>query len=259
MSEEENITQNVKFEGDKPVLFKAMVQAQKNMGEVIKNASNPAFRSKYADLSSVVEAVTPPFNDAGFYVLQNSSYIAVDKILHVETYLLHESGGYIEAHHYIPVTKFDAQGIGSATTYGRRYALQSIAGVAPEDDDGNAASAKQEKPKVKQEPRKEIVYSPTAHKIQDEIKPLKTIAAVCDFFVQNNDKLKANTHYDSICDYTITHCRDLISGLDDLDLIQQDKNFNEENLSLDDAIPFGEDIINLYRERYKQVKQASNG
>lgn len=137
------------FNGDNAVLFKAYNAAQKNMGDVLKTATNPAFRSKYADLSAVVEAVIPAFLDAGFMVFQNPTYEKELQIVHIDLLLGHESGGFIQARLSIPVSKHDAQGVGSAVTYGRRYQLLAISGAAPEDDDGNGASEKP-KPQPKQ-------------------------------------------------------------------------------------------------------------
>jgi hypothetical protein len=122
-------------------IAKVLPKAQADMGEVFKTANNPAFKSKYADLAAVVEAVVPALNKHGITLLQPISFDG--DLVHVGTVLLHESGQWIRCVHSIPLSKRDAHGIGSATTYGRRQGLSAMAGVAPEDDDGNAASAKQ--------------------------------------------------------------------------------------------------------------------
>lgn len=122
-----------------PDFAKALVKAQSDMGAVIKNASNPAFKSRYADLATVVEAVLPPFNKAGIAVIQHADYDG--EAVSVETMLVHEGGANMTHTLHLRPTKTDPQGVGSAITYGRRYALLAVAGVAPEDDDGNAASA----------------------------------------------------------------------------------------------------------------------
>lgn len=117
---------------------KAFPKAQGAMGDVLKKATNPAFKSKYADLSAVVEAVIPPLNENGFSVLQPSGFD--EGRVKVMTLILHESGQWMRCTLSLNPTKLDPQGIGSAITYGRRYGLQAMSGVAPEDDDGNAAS-----------------------------------------------------------------------------------------------------------------------
>lgn len=122
-------------------LAKVLPQAQASMGDVFKNANNPAFRSKYADLAAVVEAVMPALNQHGIALLQPASGLVGD-VVKVTTMLLHESGQWVRCTTTVAVTKRDAHGVGSAITYGRRFGLQSMSGVAPTDDDGNAASAK---------------------------------------------------------------------------------------------------------------------
>ena len=116
----------------------ALLKAQKAIKAALKDSTNPHFKSKYADLSSVIDAVKEPLNASGIMYLQGvedaGSGVAV------ETMLLHESGEWLSSTIKIPATKHDAQGYGSATTYARRYGLQAMCGVPAEDDDGNAAS-----------------------------------------------------------------------------------------------------------------------
>jgi hypothetical protein len=117
----------------------ALHKAQAKIKSAIKDATNPHFRSKYADLSSVVEAVKAPLHSEGIVFLQGVS--GVENGVAVETMLLHVSGEWMSSTLEIPASKHDAQGYGSAITYGRRYGLQSMCGVPAEDDDGNAATA----------------------------------------------------------------------------------------------------------------------
>ena len=117
----------------------ALVKAQAEIKAALKDSTNPHFRSKYADLSSVVDAVKGPLLKHGICFLQGV-HDAVDGVA-VETMLLHTSGEWISSTLRIPAVKQDAQGYGSATTYGRRYGLQAMCGVPAEDDDGNAATA----------------------------------------------------------------------------------------------------------------------
>src|SRR5688500_2697554 len=117
----------------------ALHKAQEKIKSALKDSTNPHFRSKYADLSSVAEAVNGPLHSEGIVFLQGVS--GVENGVAVETMLLHVSGEWMSSTLEIPASKHDAQGYGSAITYGRRYGLQSMCGVPAEGDDGNAATA----------------------------------------------------------------------------------------------------------------------
>lgn len=118
-------------------LAAALNKAQTEMSGAKKGANNPFFKSKYADLNSVVDAVRIPFAENG---LSYSQFPVMDENrVGVETILMHDSGEFIASTLMLPTGKLDAQAAGSAITYARRYSLQSIAGIPAEDDDGNAA------------------------------------------------------------------------------------------------------------------------
>lgn len=119
-------------------LYAALAKAQANMGKLIKDADNGHFRSKYATLAAVRDVVIPAMADQGIAVLQAVEN-GPDGVT-VRTVLAHESGLTFETPLTIRPSKNDAHGIGSAATYARRFALMGLAGIAPEDDDGNAAS-----------------------------------------------------------------------------------------------------------------------
>ena len=121
-------------------IFAALVKAQRAFGPVLKDKNNPAFKgSKYADLGACVDAVLGPLNEAGIAVIQKQH--PHDGGVCVETVFLHESGeSYSTGMLTVPASKQDPQGYGSALTYARRYSLMAACGMAPEDDDGNAAS-----------------------------------------------------------------------------------------------------------------------
>lgn len=122
-------------------LAAALAKAQGQMKGAIKDSANPFFKSKYADLASVVEAIRAAFSTNGLSYIQTVEPSEKDEV-RVETTLLHASGEWISCGVLsLPVSKVDAQGYGSALTYARRYSLSAAVGVAPEDDDGNAASA----------------------------------------------------------------------------------------------------------------------
>ena len=117
----------------------ALVKAQKAFGPALKTATNPHFKSRYADLAACVEAVLGGLNDNGIALIQKC-YDCTDGVM-VETMFLHESGEMLECGIlHVPAAKHDPQGYGSALTYARRYSLMAACGIAPEDDDGNAGS-----------------------------------------------------------------------------------------------------------------------
>jgi hypothetical protein len=133
----------------------ALVKAQKAFGPALKSSSNPHFRSRYADLSACVEAVIDALNDNGIAMMQRVS--PSDNGVIVETVLIHESGETItNGQLHVPATKHDAQGYGSALTYARRYSLMAACGIAPEDDDGNAASRRPAAPTAPAVPTPDI-------------------------------------------------------------------------------------------------------
>lgn len=137
--------------GSVPVdLFaEALVKVQGTIKTAVKDATNPAFRSKYADLGAVWEAVKPALQANGFVVVQSPNFEG--DIMWLETTLLHVSGERMTGRYPLRPSKQDPQGFGSALTYARRYSLSSMLGVvADEDDDGNAASAPA--PKVAHQP-----------------------------------------------------------------------------------------------------------
>lgn len=120
-------------------IAKALCKAQDEMGGAAKSSTNPFFNSSYSALPEVIKAIKEPFCNHG---LSYSQFPVVeDGRAGVITILMHTSGEWLESKLLLPVAKQDAQATGSAITYARRYALQSIAGIPSEDDDGNAASA----------------------------------------------------------------------------------------------------------------------
>jgi hypothetical protein len=126
-------------------LAASLVKAQAKIEGATKDKVNPHFRSKYADLSSVVEAIKGPVTEEGLTYTQVMH--DAENAAKVETIILHNSGEWLSCGVIsVPVSKHDAQGFGSALTYARRYSLSAAFGVAPEDDDGNAAAAAAPRP-----------------------------------------------------------------------------------------------------------------
>lgn len=119
-------------------LAKAIAKAQAEMKPVKRENENPFFKSKYADLASVWEAIKP-FQANGIAVTQ-MPFDAGEGMIGITTQLTHESGEWMNGSLALPLSKADAQGVGSAITYARRYALGCLTGVVTEeDDDGNLA------------------------------------------------------------------------------------------------------------------------
>lgn len=132
-------------------LMPALIDAVGEFDPVLKDATNPHFRSKYSSLSSIIKAVQPALQK---HRLMQSQPTTVDHATGkniVVTRVVHESGEWIAARWVITPAKQDPQGEGSALSYARRYTLTSLLGIASEDDDGNEASrstTRQEAPRV---------------------------------------------------------------------------------------------------------------
>lgn len=131
----------------------AFVKAQKEFGPALKTHTNPAFKSRYADLSACVEAVVDALNNNGIGMMQQTREDSTG--VTVETVFIHESGETLASGPlHVPASKQDPQGYGSALTYARRYSLMAACGIAPEDDDGNASSNR------RQDSRQTVVRMP---------------------------------------------------------------------------------------------------
>jgi len=119
----------------------ALAVAQSKMKPAIKDSSNPAFgtKAKYADLTSVWEACREALTANGISAIQDVA--RPNGHVEVTTRLMHKSGQWLEFGPLsMPIDKPNAHGVGSATSYARRYALSAAVGVVQDDDDGNAAS-----------------------------------------------------------------------------------------------------------------------
>ena len=124
----------------------AFVKAKRAFGPALKCKTNPAFKSKYADLAACLEAVDEALLDNGIALIQETFEDATG--ITVETVFMHESGESLRCGKlHVPASKQDPQGYGSALSYARRYSLMASCGIAAEDDDGNAASKKPEQKK----------------------------------------------------------------------------------------------------------------
>lgn len=119
----------------------ALVSAQKDFLSAKKSSDNPFFKSKYADLQSVISAVKESLNENGIAFIQSPTESEGD-VLKLTTRLLHESGEWIEDTAVCPLVKRDPQAFGSALSYLRRYSLSAMCGIYQADDDGNEATKK---------------------------------------------------------------------------------------------------------------------
>lgn len=121
-----------------PELFAALAKAQGEIENASKNAQNPHFRSSYADLAEVMTTIRATLPKHGLSLIQSPHFDG--SMAHLDTILAHASGGYITSTASCVPAKSDAQGIGAATTYLRRYSAASLVGIHQEDDDGEAAA-----------------------------------------------------------------------------------------------------------------------
>jgi hypothetical protein len=121
----------------------ALAKAQGELSNPKKNSANPFFKSRYSDLSEVINVSKSVLSEHGLSIVQLASYS--DSMAHVETIILHATGEYISETLSMPVVKHDAQSIGSVVTYARRYSWAAICGLAQEDDDGNVAVGREVK------------------------------------------------------------------------------------------------------------------
>jgi hypothetical protein len=154
----------------------ALVRAQRGFAPALKTSTNPHFRSKYVDLAGCIEAVVDALNAAGIALIQRTSEDSTG--VTVETVFVHESGEMMECGKlHVPASKQDAQGYGSALTYARRYSLMAAAGIAPEDDDGNAASR---------------TLTPKVSATKTDLVPPNRMAVVADVAAAIDERMSAN-------------------------------------------------------------------
>jgi len=135
-------------------LAAALVKAQGQTKAAVKDSENPFFKSRYADLGAVWDACRDALQANGLSVTQFPGIQEADggvPLATVTTILLHSSGQWLQGTAGAPLKSQDPQGVGSAITYLRRYALAAVMGIVQEDDDGNAASTPQKAPKRAQD------------------------------------------------------------------------------------------------------------
>lgn len=119
-------------------LFPALISAQSKLRGVVKDSKNPHFKSNYASLENVIDTARGPLHEDGIAFTQAPGAL-VDGAIEITTMLMHRSGQWLRSTLHIPLQKRDPQGVGSAITYGCRYALMATLGLPPVDDDGEGA------------------------------------------------------------------------------------------------------------------------
>lgn len=127
----------------------ALAKAQGEIEPAKKDSTNPHFKSKYADLASVVAACREPLARHGLSIVQEPSL--ANQVVTTTSLLMHTSGEWIECSTAIPVSRNDAPSIGSATTYGRRYGYSALVGVVADEDDDGAGLTGDNPPKQKED------------------------------------------------------------------------------------------------------------
>lgn len=132
---------DLEFSATLGALAKALSAAQAELEDAKKDSVNPHFKNRYASLASVRAAITPVFSKHELSVVQYNEPHG-DAGVCVVTLLMHSSGEWIKGKLFVPVTKKDAQGFGSALSYARRYALAQIANIATDDDDDAEVAVK---------------------------------------------------------------------------------------------------------------------
>lgn len=154
-------------------LAKALAVAQGKIEGAKKTAQNPHLKNKYATLADVWDACRAPLSASGLSIVQLTEPHGREGVV-VVTMLMHESGEWIRSRLFMPAAKADAQGLGSALTYCRRYALAAMVGVCPDDDDGNAASGKVAAEPVKAAPATKAESDLEEERLADMLKRAAT-------------------------------------------------------------------------------------
>lgn len=184
-------------------LAKALSKAQSSYNSLIKDSNNPFFKSKYADLAACIECVREPLASNGLSILQATDYEG--GVTFVETTILHTSGEWVTGRYPLTPGKPDAQGLGAALTYARRYSLTSMLGIAAEDDDGETAAGRgTTKVTIKEVDQTPRYQSPWSKEVTDKAAKvtkdgLKGSEALSKFIPNYNEKNKTN--YKQLLDF----------------------------------------------------------
>lgn len=177
----------------------ALSQAQGEITGANKDSVNPFFKSKYADLASCWDACRQPLSKNKLAVIQTTE--PAENGVNIITTLIHESGQWIGGKLFVKPVKNDPQGLGSALTYGRRYALSAIVGLAQVDDDGNAAT--HQKPEKNHQQAKQKM---TAADFIEMIEAANDEAGLTKIYKANESEINQLSETEK--NKVIGHCRD---------------------------------------------------
>ena len=181
------------FSGDLAPLFAALAKAQAEIDPAIKRARNPHFKSRYADLTSVLDAILPSLNKYELALLQLVGETN-DGAVTLTTVLTHSSGAMISAFASCPLGRGGGpQGAGSGLSYLRRYAAQALIGLPTIDDDGNYAQKPKAQAKTPSAPKVAKLKAKTAE-LNDEAKARKDFRAARSKIKELNDTAISEKH-----------------------------------------------------------------
>ena len=158
-------------------LATALAKAQSEIVGARKTSKNPFFKSDYADLFEVLEATRPILSKHGLSIVQINNGVEIlgsTAFLHVGTMLMHTSGQWIKSFIPLPIeSPVNCHKLGSAMTYGRRYGLSAMVGIAQMDDDGNAATEGTTRPteKAPHQRNTRTVNTGNATRVQPLVQP----------------------------------------------------------------------------------------
>lgn len=169
---------------DKSPLKAALCEFKKNNIKIYKTANNPFFKSKYADLPTILDAIEEPLADLGLIIISTSQQ-AEDGSWKEVTILEHKDCDEVRMSAF-PLFGSKPQEFGSSITYARRYNIQSLLNLAAADDDGNAAN--------NAEPVKKVY--PTAVKMKaayqqvlDDLNASEDLADLSSAWILHKDEL----------------------------------------------------------------------
>lgn len=173
---------------EKTTLLQALFEVQKAAPSIDKSADNPFFKSKYADLPAIWQAIKPLLSDNGLLISHTMESTESGEIIRTKIYHV-ESGEFIESSSKITLSKTTAQEYGSYITYMRRYAVSAMLGlVTDEDDDGNNGNKASQPQKPKEEPKKPWEQI-RANEIVAAIKKHTNPAALEKMWIANEEDL----------------------------------------------------------------------
>jgi len=213
-------------------IAKAMSIAQGEMKPASKSSENPFFRSKYSNLAQVWDSIRDPLSKNGLCVFQDVLSIATG--ISISTRVCHASGQWIEfGPMEIPVSKKDAQSVGSATSYGKRYAICAALGVVSDeegDDDGEAAMGRQESiPKNGNKPKKEEPVTHQATCISpDQVRTISDLINKCDDgYVSKLSKHLLDLGYPTYAQIPVDMYAQILTGINkNIELVEKRRKEN---------------------------------